>query len=90
MGVDQVETTNKVFDFKNAVYEGPTHVIDIVNEVIVGQVRAAMVVDATYVVVTSLSGRPPGENVHLVTFSCQGRSQLRHMDSYTTDRDRMK
>jgi len=90
VGVDQVEAANKVLDFKNAVYEGPTHVIDIVNEVIVRQVRAAMVVDATYVVVTSLSGCPPGENVYLMTFSCQGRPQFCHVDSYAADRDRMK
>jgi len=90
VGVDQVETAHKILNFKNAVYEGPTHAIDIVNEVIVGQVRAAMIVDATYVVVTSLSRRPPGENVYLVTFSCQGRPQFRHVDSYATDRNRMK
>ncbi len=69
--MDQVETANKVFDFKNAVNEGPTHVVDIVHEVIMRQVRAAMVVDAIYAIVTSLARHSPGENVYLVAFSCK-------------------
>jgi hypothetical protein len=90
VGVDQVETADKIFNFKNAVHEAPTHVIDVVNEVIVGQVRAAMIVDAAYVIVTSLSRRPPGENVYLVAFPCQRRCQFGYMDCDPSNGDRMQ
>jgi hypothetical protein len=90
MGMDQIETANKVFDFKNAVNEGTTHVVDIVHKVIEGQVCAAMIVDAIYAIVTSLARHSPRENVYLVAFSYKSRSQFCHMDSNTTDRNRMK
>jgi hypothetical protein len=71
MRMDQVEVANKVFNLKNAVNEGPAHIVDIVHKISVWQVCAPMVVDAIYAIVTPLALHAPSENVYPVAFPCQ-------------------
>jgi hypothetical protein len=88
--MDYVEPSNKVFDLKNAVNEGPAHVVDIVHEIIVRQVCTPVVVDAIYAIVTSLVSHAPSENVYAMAFSCESSSQFTHMNSNASDSDRLK
>jgi hypothetical protein len=71
MRMDQVEMANKVFNLKNAVNEGPAHVVDIVHKISVRQVCAPMVVDAIYAIMAPLALQAPSENVYPMAFPYQ-------------------
>jgi hypothetical protein len=90
MRMYHIKMANKVFDFKNAVNKGSTHVVDIVHKIIMWQVYAPMVMDAIYAIVTSLAMHSPSENVNLMAFSYKSSSQFTHMNSNASNRNRMK
>ena len=87
MRMDQVEMADKILDLENPVDERPAHVVDIVHKVVMRRIRASMIVNALYLIVTSLARHPSSEDVNLVAFSCKGSCQFTDMDGYPSNSD---
>ena len=70
MGVNDVESADRVFHREEVVDERPAHVVDFIDEAGVQGEGAAVVVDAVDAVVEGLARALPGEDVDVVAGAC--------------------
>jgi hypothetical protein len=84
MSMYYVEMPNKVLHFEHPIHKCPTHVIDVIHEIMMRRVCATVIMNIIYQVMTPLTRCPASEHMHFVSFSRQHCCQFRNMGAHAT------
>jgi hypothetical protein len=79
VGVDDVETADQILYFEDMIHKRPAHIVDVIDEIIVGWVRASVIMNIIRPVMTCLTKGAAGKDVDLVPFPRQRSRQFRYM-----------